>query len=132
MGLAEGGGFGFAEGAELAGAALDGGCGDWVGQGGGFGAGAGGVGEDVEVGEGEAFDEGERGGVIDFGFAGEACNDVGTDGCVGEALVDELDAAGVVFGAIPAVHGGEDAVGGGLERHVEVLGDAVGGGEEFD
>ncbi len=86
----------------------------------------------MEVGEGVAFDEGEGGGVVGFGFAGEAGDDVGADGGVGEAVVDEVEAAGVVFGAIPAVHGGEDGVGGGLEGHVEVLGDAVGAGEEVD
>ena len=78
----------------------------------------------MEVGEGEAVDEVEGGGVIFGGFAGEAGDDVGADGGVGEMVVDEFDAAGVVLGAIPAMHGGEDAVGGGLQRHVEVLGDA--------
>jgi hypothetical protein len=130
--LAEGRGFGFAEGAEFAGAAFDGGAGDFVCERGGFGAGALGKREDVEIGEGETFDEGKSGGVVVFGFAGEAGDDVGADGGVGEALVDEFDAAGVVLGAIPAVHGGENAVRGGLQRHVEVLGDAIGPGEEID
>src|SRR5882724_9988375 len=49
-----------------------------------------------------------------------------------EVLADELDAAGVVLGTVPAVHGGDDAVGAGLQRHVEVLGDAIAGGEEMD
>ena len=106
LGMAEGCGFGFGEGAEFAGAALYCGGGDLVGSRGGFGAGAGGVGEDVEVGEGVVVDEGERGGVVGFGFAGEACDDVGADGGVGETIVDESEAAGVVFGAVPAVHGG--------------------------
>ena len=39
LGLAEGGSFGFAEGAQLAGAALDDCWGDFVGKRGGFGAG---------------------------------------------------------------------------------------------
>ncbi len=132
LGAAEGGGFSFAEGAEFAGAALDGGGGDLVGGLGGFGAGAGGVGEDVEVGEGVAVDEGQGGGMVGFGFTREAGDDVGADGCVREAVVDQVEAAGVVFGAVPAVHGGEDGVGGGLEGHVEVLGDADGLGEEVD
>src|SRR5207245_11383752 len=72
LGVAEGGGFGFAEGAEFAGAALDDGAGDFVCESGGFGAGALRKRENVELGEGEAFDEGERGGVVVFGFAGEA------------------------------------------------------------
>ena len=132
MGLAEGGGFGFAEGAEFTGAALDDGAGDFACERRGLRAGALGEREDVKIGEREAFDESEGGTVVVFGFAGEAGDDVCADGGVGEALVDELDAAGVMLGAIPAVHGGKDAVGAGLERHVEVLGDAIGPGEEFD
>ena len=132
LGMAEGGGFGFAEGAEFAGAALDGGAGNFVCERGGFGAGAPGEREDMEIGEGEAFDEGHGGGVVVLGFAGEAGDDVGADGGMGESFVNEFDAAGVVLGAIPAVHGGENAVGGGLQGHVEVLGDAIGGGEEVD
>src|SRR5216684_6124562 len=86
----------------------------------------------MKVGEREAFDEGHGCGVVIFGFAGEAGDYVGADGSVGEAVVDEFDAASVVFRAIPAVHGGENTVGGGLQGHVEVLGDAIGGSEEID
>jgi len=132
LGVAEGGGFAFAERTELAGAALDGGAGNLVRESRGSGAGTLGVRENVEIGEGQLFDEGERGGVVCLGFAGESGDDVGTDGGVREAFVDERDAAGVVFGAIPAVHGGEDAVGARLQRHVEVLGDAIVGDEKFD
>lgn len=132
MGLAEGGRFGFAEGAQFAGAALDDGAGDFVRESGGFGAGAFGKRKDVEIGEGQTLDKVERGGMLGFGFAGEAGDDVGADGGMREAFADELDAAGVVLGAVPAVHGSEDAVGAGLQRHVEVLGDAIDPGEEFD
>jgi len=114
LGAAEGGGFGFAEGAELAGAAFDDGTGDFVRKLGGFGARALGKRENMEISKGEAFDEGERCGVVVFGFAGEAGDDVGADSGVREALVDEFDAASVVFRAVPAVHGGENAVGSGL------------------
>src|SRR5229473_1563789 len=86
----------------------------------------------MKVGEREALDEGHGCGVVIFGFAGEAGDYVGADGSVGEEDVDEFDAASVVFRAIPAVHGGQDAVGAGLQRHVEVLGDTIGGGEEID
>ena len=68
LGLAEGGGFGFAEGAQFAGAALDDCAGDFVRKSGGFGAGAFGEGEDVEVGEGEALDEMQGGGVVGLRF----------------------------------------------------------------
>jgi len=132
LGVAEGGGFGFAQRAEFAGAALDCCGGDVILERGGFGARAGGIGEHVEIGEGEALDEGESGGVVGLGFAGEAGDYVGADGGVGEAVVDKLDAAGVMLGAVPAVHGGEDAVGGGLERYVEMLSDAISAGEEVD
>jgi hypothetical protein len=130
--LAEGGGFSLAEGAEFASAALDDSAGDFVRKCGGFGARALGKRENVEIGEGEALDEGERGGVVVFGFAGEAGDDVGADGGVGDAVVDEFDTAGIVFGAIPTVHRGQDAVGGGLQGHVKVLGDALGPSEEID
>src|ERR1700740_2036081 len=69
LGTAEGGGFGFAESTKVAGAAFDGGAGDFVGKGGGFGAGALGKGEDMEIGEGEALDEGQGCGVVFFRFA---------------------------------------------------------------
>src|SRR3989449_935835 len=130
--MAEGGGFGFAEGAEFAGAALHDGAGDFVCESCGFGAVAYGEREDVEIVEGEALNEGERGCMVSFGFAREAGDDVGADGGLRGTVVDECDAAGVVLGTIRAMHGGEDAVGGGLQGHVEVLGDAVGGGEEID
>jgi hypothetical protein len=130
--VAEGGGFGFGEGAEFAGAEFNGGAWEFVRKRGGFGTGALGKRENVEVGEGEAFDERHGGGVVVFGFAGEAGDDVGADGRVGEAFVDKFDATGVMLGAIPAVHGSEDAVGGGLQGHVEMLGDAIGRSKEVD
>jgi hypothetical protein len=58
-----------------------------------------------------ALDERESCSVIGFGFAGEAGDYVGADGGVGEAIVDQVDAAGVVFGAVPAVHRGENPIG---------------------
>src|SRR5437879_2794438 len=71
LGLAEGGGFGFAEAAKFASAALDDGARDFVGESGGFGAGAFRKRENVKIGEGQALNEGERGGVVFFGFARE-------------------------------------------------------------
>ena len=88
MGAPEGRGFGFAQGAEFAGAAFDCCGGDLIGHRGGFSTGAGGVGENVEVGEGMALDEVESGGVIGFGFAGEAGDDVGAQGGVRKAVAD--------------------------------------------
>ncbi len=75
MGLAEGGGFGFAEGAEFAGAALDDGTGNFVRKRGSFSAGTLRKRENVEIGEGARFNEGQRCSVVGFGFAGEARRD---------------------------------------------------------
>src|SRR5260370_24304066 len=47
-------------------------------------------------------------------------------------LADELDAARIVLGAVPAVHGGKNAVGPGLQRHVKMLRNAVCGSEQGD
>ena len=86
----------------------------------------------MEIGERQILDKAERGSVIFFGFARETGDDIGADGGVGEEFADRLDAAGIVFGAIPAMHGGEDTVGSRLERHVEVRGEAIGRREESD
>src|SRR2546423_4191242 len=98
LGLTEGGGFGFPKGAEFAGTALDDGARDFVRKRGGFGARALGERENVKIGEGERFDEGERDGVVVFSFTGETGDDVGADGRVWEAFVDEFDAAGTRLG----------------------------------
>ena len=121
---AKGRGFFFTEGTELTGAALGGGAGNLTWQAGCGCAGPFRIRENVKIGEGKRFDEGESCGMVAFGFAGEAGDDVGADGGVGEAVVDEFDAAGIVFGAIPAMHGSQDFVGGGLQGHVEVIGEA--------
>lgn len=132
LGAAEGGGFGFGESAEFAGATLDERSGNLTGERRGGSAGAGGERENVEVGEGESLDEIERGGEVGLRFTGETADDVGADGGVGKEVADEFDAAGIVTGAIAAVHGGKDAVGAGLQRHMKVLGEAIGGSEERD
>ena len=86
----------------------------------------------MEIAERARRDEIHGCGVIGFGFAGEAGDDVGTDGGVRQLFTDEVDAARVVFAAVPAVHGGEDLIGGGLQRHMKVFGESRGGGEERD
>ena len=78
----------------------------------------------MKIGERIAVDEVDRGGVVVGGFAGETGDDVGADGGVGELIADEFDPAGVVLGAIPTMHGGENSVRPGLQRHMEVLRDA--------
>ena len=132
LGAAEGGRFAGGEGAEFAGATLDEMAGKMIGERSSAGAGTRRVGKDVEVGERAGFDELQGGGVVGIGFAGKAGDHVGADGGVGQVVVDKFDAASVMFGAIPAMHGGEDAIRGGLQRHVEMGSYAIGGSEEFD
>ena len=132
LGTAERGGFGFAEGAQFAGTAFDGLRRHLIGKRGGAGAGALRIGKDMKVSEREALDERQRGGVIVFRFARETGDDVGADGGVRKKRVDEFDATGVVFDAVPAVHSPEDAVGAGLKGHVKVLGKAIICSKEFD
>src|SRR5712664_4234997 len=110
LSAAKGGRFGISEGAKFAGASFDDMARQLAGERGGFGAGTLRVGENVEVSEGAGSDEIQSCGVVGIGFAWETCNNVGADGRVGQAIVDEFDAAGVVLGAIPAMHGGENAV----------------------
>ncbi len=81
---------------------------------------------------GERVDEADRGGVIFFGFAGKPAMTSAPIAACGSRSRMKLDAAGVVFGTIPAVHGGKNAVGRGLQRHVEVRREAIGGGEKID
>src|SRR5438874_6859978 len=77
--------------------------------------------ENVEIGERAAFDESKCRGVICFVLAGKTCDDIGADGGMREPLADKFYASSVMFGTIPAVHSREDAVGAGLQRHVEML-----------
>ena len=132
LGAAEGGGFAFGERAEIAGTMFDDLARQVVGERGSASAGTHRIGKDVEISEGAGFNKSKSGGMVGIGFAGEAGDNVGTDGRVWQMAVDEFDSAGVVFGAVPATHGGEDAVRSGLEGHVKMGRDAIGCGEEFD
>jgi len=86
----------------------------------------------VEIGERAGSDEVQGCGVVRIGFAGEPGDYVGADGSVGQAVVDEFDAAGVMFGAVPAMHGGQDTIGSGLQGHVKMRRDSIVGCEEVD
>jgi len=110
LGSAEGGSFAFAEGAQFAGAALDDVARHLIGERDSLRARAPRIGENMQIGERKSFDEGESGGVVVFRFTRKTGDDVGTDGGVREAFVDEFDAARVMLSAIPAVHGRKDAV----------------------
>ncbi len=86
----------------------------------------------MEIGERTIFDKAQSRGVIRLSFAGESGDNVSADSCVWKALTDEFNAAGIMFGAVPAMHGGEDAVRARLQRHMEVWRDAIGGSKEID
>lgn len=66
------------------------------------------------------------------GFAGEANDDVGADGGVRERFADEFDSAGVMGGAIPAMHGAKNAIGAALQRQMKMRGDARLARDEID
>src|SRR6266852_2153858 len=132
LGGAKGGASCFSAGAQLAGAPLDDGGGDFFGEMLGLSARTLGKRKDVKVGERRVFDERKRPQVVGFGFTGEAGDDIGANGGVGEALANQFNARGVVCGAVPAVHRRQDAIRTGLERNVEVVRDAIGGGKRLD
>ena len=132
LGFAEFFGLGFAKSAEFTGAAVDDFSGKLRIERGGLGAWTRRVGKNVEVGERKRVDELESGFMVGFSFSGKTSDDVGSDGGVWEKFANEFCAASVMLRAIPAVHGSEDVVRTGLERHMEVLGDAIGTGEEGD
>src|SRR5437879_6068142 len=129
---AEGSGFRFAESAELGGAAMNCFAGELGIERGGFRARTRRIGKDVKIGERKRIDEAESGCMVGFSFARKTGDDVGAYGGMGKKFANECCTAGVMLRAIPAMHGGEDIVRAGLERHVKVLGDATGAGEERD
>src|SRR5207302_7350999 len=119
-------GFAFGESAQFAGAALEDSAGNLIGERRGFCAGALRIGKNVKIGERKRLDETKRRGVVVFRLTGKTGNDVGADGGMRKALADKFDAARVMPGAIPTVHGSKDAIGAGLQRHVEMLREALG------
>ena len=86
----------------------------------------------MEIGECKRIDEAESGFMVGFRFARKTGNDVGSYGGMWKEFANEFYTAGVVLRAIPAVHGGEDIVRAGLERHVEMVGNAIRAGENSD
>ena len=130
--LPEFGGFLIRESTEFASTTLDDVAGEMICELSSLSAGSRGIGEDVKIGEGARFDEAESGGVIVFGFAREAGEYIGAERSMGKKFANQLDAARIVFGAIPAMHGGEDAIRRGLQRHVEVGREAVIRSKEID
>jgi hypothetical protein len=105
---------------------------DLIGHGGGRRAGAGGVGEDVQVGEGQFCDETAGGFEFGGGFAGESGHDVGADGGGGQGGANLFNLFAIVPGTIFAVHAAEYGVTAGLQGDMRVFGNARRGGEERD
>lgn len=66
------------------------------------------------------------------GFARESDDDVSADGSVRERFVNERDALRIMRGAIPAMHGAQNAVGAALQRHMEMWRDARLARDEID
>ena len=78
----------------------------------------------MEVGERARVEEGERpleAGVV---LAGEARDQVGPDGRVGQELADHRETLARQRPVVAAAHAGEHAVVGRLQRHVQVVADA--------
>ena len=88
--------------------------------------------ERVQVREGQCSDEFESAAMVVLRLAGESRNYVGADGGIRQALGDQFDAPAVMVRAIPAMHRAQNAIGGGLQRHVEVWRDAAGRSDKLD
>ena len=65
-------------------------------------------------------------------FARKSGNDVSADRGVRQPFANQLDTARIMFRAIPAVHGAKNAVAGGLQRHMKMRRDAIGGRKQLD
>src|SRR5215467_6029417 len=115
--LSKHGGFGFTEGPEFACAAMDDFAWELRIEIGCFGAWARRIRENVEIGKWKRIDEAESGFVVGFGFAGKSGDDICTYGCMRQNFTDKAHATRIVLRAIPAVHGRENVVRAGLERH---------------
>ena len=61
----------------------------------------------------------ERGGEVGLGLAGEADDDVGGDGGVGDRGAYPIDDPQVALGPVAATHPAKHVVGTGLQRHVQ-------------
>ena len=103
-----------------------------IGHGGGRGAGARGVGEDVEVGEGQVGDEAAGGVEFGVGFAGESDHNVGADSGGGHGGANLLDLLAIVPGTILAMHAAQHGIAAGLQWHVRMLGDPRRRGHQRD
>ncbi len=86
----------------------------------------------MQIGEGQALDEGAGLLKIFFALAGKAHHDIGTDGGLGHGGMDALNAILVMPGTIAAMHQAQDAVAAALQRNMGVLGDARRGRDQGD
>lgn len=88
--------------------------------------------KNMQIAERQGGDEIHGGGVICVAFAGEANDDVGADGGVRQRAADEFDAAGIMRGAIPAMHSTKNPIRSRLQRQMEMRRDAWFGSDEVD
>ena len=101
----------------------------FVREGCGGGAGAGAVDEGVCEVKGAGVGQVQGFLKVLFGFAGEADDEVAGQGGVRPGAAEFSDGAFVFQCGVSAFHGGEDAVGAGLRREVEVGGEGFNSGE---
>ena len=91
-----------------------------------------GIGEDVEVGDGEAVDKGFALLESHFVLAVETGNHIGGDAGMGHHFLDVFDTAGKKAGVVAAVHHFQHFVGTGLEGDMEMGKEGARGGDKVD
>lgn len=91
-----------------------------------------GIGEDVEVGDGEAVDKGFALLKSQFVFAVETGNHIGGDACMGHDFLDVFYTAGKKVGVVAAVHHFQYFVGTGLEGDMEMGEEGTRGSDKVD
>src|SRR5450631_719149 len=79
----------------------------------------------MQVSERQVFDKGHGRRMFFLSLSGESRDYIRADGGVRQAFTNELQAPGIVVGAIPAVHGGENAIVSRLQGHMKMLGQAI-------
>ena len=98
---------------------------DWnlIRHGGGWSARARGVGEDVQISEGQVFNQAPRGFEFGVGLAGKSHQDVGANSGSGHGGANLFNLLAIMPGTIFAMHAPQNRVTAGLQRHMRMLGD---------
>src|SRR5207247_2186501 len=90
------------------------------------------IGEDVEVGKRQRFDEAQAGGMVLVRLAREAYHDVGAEAAIRDLLVNGEDALAILAGPVTAVHQAQNPVAAALQGNVEMPGEAWLAGRQVD